>query len=160
MENNYAIIKEAVSHYLITYQLSKVAYLTNCQPNKNDNKYLLHDFNYICFCLSDYNALSRTLFLKYKYGYKKIPFDVLVGEITTALHKRPFGYAWFTKRDSAEIATLVQYVSEQKAKINRKYPILLRVSSIRDHIEHSIFPVNCHLHAILSPSDLLLRITE
>lgn len=160
MENNYVKIKKVITQYLKTYQLSKISYLTNCQPNKYDNKYLLEDFNYICFCLSDYNALSNVLFLKYKYGYKKIPFDVMVGEISAAVHKRPFGYIWFTNKSADEIEGLIQYISSNKDTINKKYPILLRISSIDDHIRKSVLPENCHIAAAFSPKDLLIRIEK
>lgn len=158
MHDKYHNIKKVLNKYLKENNLSKVACLTNYSPNEYDKKYLIEDFNYICFCVSDFTEQSRTLFLKYCKGYKRISFNVVISSIEQSLLDRQFGYVFIKCKSKDEVEQKIHYISVNKQKINRNYPILLRMICEADNIGCLSLPENIKIEDELSANDLMLQV--
>lgn len=158
MHDIYRNAKKALNKYLQENNLSKVACLTNYPPNEYDKKYLIEDFNYICFCVSDFAEQSRTLFLKYRKGYMRIPFNVVISPVEQCLLDRQFGYVFLECKNKGEVEQKINYISINKQNINRNYPILLRIVCETDNICCLSFSGNIKLEDELSANDLILQV--
>jgi len=157
-ESKYNAIKEIIDNYLRKNQLSKTACLTNIPLNKFDRAYLVHDFNYICFCVSNYLMMSQILFAQHFLLHKKIPFDVFISSPHERLDRRVFGYVYLLTNNAKIGLDVLQYISANKININRHSSILLRLVSEHDEIMFASLPNNIFEILRLSKNEIIAEI--
>jgi hypothetical protein len=155
MDENYIEINKIILRYLRNVTLPKVAYLTNCLPNNLERKYIIGNFNYMCFCAQNYLKKTEILFLLFMRRYKKIPFDVYVDIPEDCLIKRQFGYVCLKYENAAIVQEKLNFISSNKTEINLNYPILLRLISVNDKIETLNVPSNITVEKKLSNNDIM-----
>ena len=158
MHNNYTEIKEIIHRYLRNNTLPKIAHLTNSLPNNLDRKYIIENFNYICFCAQNYVVKTEILLLLYMRKYKKIPLDVFVDIPEKCLVKRQFGYICLQYEDVATVHEMINFVSRKKKEINRNYPILLRLICVNEKIEALNMPNNTKVEKQLLENDIIFLV--
>jgi len=155
---NYHTIQQVIKAYLRENYLPKIACFTNNPPNHYDRRFLLENFNYICFCVHNNIEKSRFLLLKYLRGYKKVSFDVVVGTPQVWLQCRQFGYIHLNCEDMIAAYEMIEHIARNKVSINRRYPIIVRLKSKQITEPLANLPHNTKLKEMLSNRDILLRV--
>lgn len=120
-------VKKCIQEYLSCHALSKVACITNISPKRHDPLIIGQYINYVCFCVLSQKHKSEILDLAYRYGLRSLDFDVIVASPEECLKMRQFGYLDFQLDDVTHANDLLQYIIENKKKINRQHSILVRI---------------------------------
>jgi hypothetical protein len=151
-------IKEAVAGYLDRTHLPKTAYITNLLPNKEEGRTLLSHFNYVCFCVETRRMRPEALLLAHLHKYRRVDYDVVVGDIREGVLRRQFGYAALRVKTDQDVAELLDYISKNKAQINPNYPILLRL--LGPNVVDVERPKDVKLLVGLSGDEAILEVTH
>ena len=156
-DKKYKEIGQIINSYLRKNHLPKIAYLTNCLPNRYDKDYLFEDFNYICFCASSVTQMSQFLFKRYLLKYGKMPFDVVISSPKSCLLSRQYGYVFLHIENIRSGQELVDFVSQNKNQISCTYPILLRINWVSG-MDGIRYPQNCIVEKKWEEADIVLQI--
>ncbi len=160
-EEKYIKIAAVLKAYLRDNYLPKIAYLSNCLPNDLEGRYLIQDFNYICFCVTNHFQMSQVLFLRHFLGYRKIPFDVKICTIEAGVYSRQFSYICLDGDSKQWASSMIDYVCINKRNINRRYDVLLRVTCNKEKLDDIKLPVNSIIvDRSTSGNDIILRIKQ
>jgi hypothetical protein len=116
-----------LSSYLAEHHLAKIACLTNCLPRRDDAREIVHNLNYVCFCVPNRYQQVEALCLAYLCGYRMIEYDVTVSTAEEAILRRQFAFVCLRFDSPSSAQLLVDYIAEHKQMINRNYPILVRL---------------------------------
>jgi len=116
-----------LSSYLAEHHLAKIACLTNCLPRRDDAREIIHNFNYVCFCVPNRYRQVEALCLAYLCGYRAVEYDVTVAAVEEAMLRRQFAFMCLRLDSPSSAQLLVDYIAQHKQAINWNYPILVRL---------------------------------
>lgn len=155
-ESPEADVQSILTAYLTENHLAKTACVTTCHPAGGERGSLAGNFNYICFCAPSSFHRIEFLFLAYVHGYRRVDYDVLLAPIEDCLTRRQFGFVWLTFSSHSDAHETIGYVVANKERINRRYPILLRIEC-RD-LKMPELPKNTEILLTRDGSEAILKV--
>jgi hypothetical protein len=83
---------------------------------------------------------------------------VFIATVEDCLVERQYGYVFLRFTDKNAARETLKFISNNKKKINRKYPLLLRIICDEGCLIKEDMPENVALAIILDTSDSILRV--
>jgi hypothetical protein len=136
------MVESDIRKYLKENGLPKIACFTNMAPSKRDRAISENYFNYVCYSVDNINQKAEFLMKIYLTGTSKVPFDVLIESCENCLLKRQFSFIAIQGAQYNRLNHVINYISQNKRKINRRYPLLVALNCTNGLLEKISIPEN------------------